>query len=149
MSRPLFVYGTLSDADLLAAVIRRRVDPGHLVAAVAPGFRVVHYPQRIYPALVRAPGGTAAGLIILNLTAFERDVLDAFEGAEYRRGIVPVIADSELHEADAYLPAIAVAADGPAWSLAHWQAHHKRNVLVDEATAAADIRARLIAVGPN
>ncbi len=40
-------------------------------------------------------------------------------------------------------------ADGPAWSLAHWQAKHKRDVLVDEATAAADIRARLVAVRPN
>ncbi len=149
MDRSLFVYGTLSDPDLLAAVIGRRVDRRHLLAAVAPGFRAVHYPQRVYPALVRAPGGRATGLLVLNLTPFERDVLDAFEGAEYRRGIVPVIFDDELHEADAYLPVVAVAADGPAWSLAEWQANHKPHVLVDEGAAAADIRARLIAVRPN
>lgn len=149
MDRSLFVYGTLSDPDLLAAVIGRRVDRRHLLAAVAPGFRAIHYPQRVYPALVRAPGGRAVGLLVLNLTPFERDVLDAFEGAEYRRGIVPVIFDEELHEADAYLPVVAVAADGPAWSLADWQANHKPQVLVEEGAAAADIRARLIAVRPN
>lgn len=149
MQRPLFVYGTLSDPDLLAAVLGRRVDRQHMLVAVAPGFRAVHYPQRVYPALVRAPGGRASGLLILHLTAFERDVLDAFEGAEYRREIVPVIFDNELHEADAYVPAVAVAADGPSWSLAHWQANHKPHVLVEEGTAAADIRARLIAARPN
>jgi len=149
MDRPLFVYGTLSDPDLLAAVLGRRVGRASMLAATAPGFRAVHLPQRVYPALVRAPGGQAAGLLILHLTGFERDVLDAFEGEEYRRGLVPVIFDSELHEADAYMPVIAVAADAPAWSLAHWQANHRARVLVEEAAAAADIRARLIAVRPN
>jgi hypothetical protein len=149
MDRPLFVYGTLSDPDLLAAVIGRRVDARNILAAVAPGFRAVFYPQRIYPALVRAPGGRAAGFLILGLTPFERDVLDAFEGAEYLREITPVVVDEEVHEADAYIPVIAIAADAPAWSLSTWQQNHKPHVLFEDGAAAADLRARLIAVRPN
>lgn len=149
MDRPLFVYGTLCDPDILAGVIGRRADPRQVLGAVAPGFRAVFYPQRIYPALVRAPGGRAEGLLILGLTAFERAVLDVFEGAEYRREIVPVLVDAELHEADAYLPVVHVGADGPAWSLADWRARYKAEVLTGEADAGAEIRARLIAARPN
>jgi len=149
MDRPLFVYGTLSDPQLMAAAVGRRIEPRNVLGAVAPGFRAVFYPQRSYPALVRAPGGRAEGLLILGLSPFERDVLDVFEGPEYRRGIVPVLVDAELHEADAYLPVVRVAPDAPGWSLAAWQARHKGEVLADEARAAADLRARLMAVRPN
>ena len=106
MALPLFVYGTLRDPDLLPAVLGRPLPPGSVHDAVASGFRAVHYPGRIYPALVRAPGGSAPGLLLTGLTPFERDLLDAFEGEEYLRGTVPVMVGEELHEADAYLPAI-------------------------------------------
>lgn len=149
MERPLFVYGTLRDPDLLTAVLGRALDRRNVLAATAPGWRAVHYPQRIYPALVRAPGGAATGLLLIGVTPFERDVLDAFEGAEYRRGIVPVIVEEELHEADAYLPAIAIRADAPGWALAGWQARHKQRVLVEDGATAAALRQRLIAARPN
>ena len=149
MSRPLFVYGTLSDPDLLAAVLGRATDARQCLAAVAPGFVAVHYPRRIYPALVRAPGGRAEGLLLLGLTAFELDLLDRFEGEEYRREIVPVIIETELHEADAYLPTAAIAPDERPWTLADWQRRHKRTALPAEAALAASIRAALIASRPN
>ena len=60
MQRPLFVYGTLRDPDLLAAVLGRPLAACEILAAVAPGFRAAHYPNRIYPALIRAPGAAAA-----------------------------------------------------------------------------------------
>lgn len=148
---PLFVYGTLRDPDLLAGALNRPLRPAHLHPARAPGFRAVHYPGRIYPALIRVPGAAAEGLLLTDLSAFERDLLDAFEGEEYRRQpIATMLADEpELHEADAYLPVIAVPADAHDWSLSRWQAEHKPKVLVAEAASAADIRARLIAVRPH
>lgn len=148
---PLFVYGTLCDPDLLAGVLNRPLRPAHLHPARAPGYRAVYYPGRIYPALVRAPGAAAEGLLLTDLTPFERDLLDAFEGDEYRRQTIAamLVDEPELHEADAYIPAIAVPADAHDWSLSRWQAEHKPQVLVREASAAADIRARLIAVRPN
>ncbi|MBK8084312.1 MAG: gamma-glutamylcyclotransferase [Devosia sp.] len=148
MSLPLFVYGAAAP-QLLAAVLGRPLRPAMLHAARAPGFRAVHYPGRIYPALVRRPGAAAEGLVLTDITPFERDLLDAFEGEEYRRGPVAVMIEAELHEADAYLPAIAIPQDAPGWELAAWQARHKHRVLAADAATASELRARLIAVRPH
>jgi hypothetical protein len=146
MGNPLFVYGTLRDPDLLVGVIGRPIAG---LGAAAPGFVAVHYPGRIYPALVRRPGGAAAGLVLTDLSAFEVDLLDAFEGTEYRRAIIPVMIDEELHEAFAYLPAIAIPADAEPWALSDWQVRHKPRVLQGERTTADELRAKLIAIRPN
>lgn len=146
---PLFVYGTLRDPDLVAAVLGRRLQT--VYPARAPGWRAVHYPGRVYPALVRAPGAAAQGLLITGLSPFERDLLDAYEGEEYRRTpIATMLLDGpELHEADAYLPVAAVPTDAHEWSLSRWQAEHKPRVLVSESGEAARLRERLIAIRPN
>lgn len=149
MTLPLFVYGTLRDPDLLAAVLGRPLRTGAQHIARAPGFRAVHYPGRIYPALIRAPGAAAEGLLLIDLTPFERDLLDAFEGEEYRRAPLAALVEEDLFEADAYLPAIAVPNTGADWLLADWQARHKPRVLGAEAASAAEIRTRLIAVRPH
>ncbi|MGN6156470.1 MAG: gamma-glutamylcyclotransferase family protein [Devosia sp.] len=149
MSDLLFVYGTLRDPDLLAAVLGRPLRGGHLIPATAPGFVALSYPGRIYPALVRRPGGAAPGLVLTDLTPFERDLLDAFEGGEYRPSLIPVMIEAELHEAFAYLPAIAVPANAQPWTLEGWQAIHKHRVLRAEQAGADEIRSRLIAVRPN
>lgn len=146
---PLFVYGTLRDPDLLASVLGRPLRPQRIHMAVAPGFRAVHYPDRIYPALIRTPGGRAEGLLLTDLSSFERDLLDRFEGDEYARDPLAVMIEEELFEADAYLPAIAVPQTAHDWSLSRWQQNHKPNVLVTETATARDIRERLIAVRPH
>jgi gamma-glutamylcyclotransferase (GGCT)/AIG2-like uncharacterized protein YtfP len=146
---PLFVYGTLRDPDLLAAILNRPLPADAALAAVAPGFAALHYPGRPYPALVRKPGGAAAGLALLGLSPFERDLLDRFEGAEYVRGVLAVLLGEELHEAEAYLPAVTVPATSPPWSLAGWQARHKPHVLAGEIATAQALRARLLAVRPH
>jgi hypothetical protein len=76
-------------------------------------------------------------------------LLDAFEGDEYRRALVPVIVDAELHEADAYLPTAVIAADAPEWSLASWQLSHKAAALAADRLTATELRARLLAIRPN
>ncbi len=145
----LFVYGTLRDPDLLAGVLGRSLRNGAMLPAAAPGLVALHYPGRIYPALVRRPGAAAPGLILTDLTPFERDLLDAFEGEEYRRGVIPVMIDEELHEADAYLPVAPVPGDAAPWTLSGWQAAHKTRVLAAECGTADEIRARLIAIRPH
>ena len=149
MPELLFVYGTLRDPDLLSRVLARSLNAGAMLPAAAPGFAALHYPGRLYPALVRAPGAAAPGLVLTDLSPFEHDLLDAFEGNEYRRGVVPVMIGEELHEAAAYLPAIAVPADAPPWTLATWQRQHKPRVLGAERAGADEIRRRLIAVRPH
>jgi hypothetical protein len=149
LALPLFAYGTLRDPDILRAVLGRPPLPHALHMARAPGFHVVHYPGRAYPALVRAPGAAAEGVAITDLSPFERDLLDAYEGAEYRRQPIAVLIEEDLFEADAYLPTIPVPADNTAWSLIRWQTNHKADVIVVEAEAASALRARLIAMRPN
>lgn len=149
MSALLFVYGTLRDPDLLAGVLNRPLRDDAMLPATAPGLAAVHYPGRIYPALVRSPGAAAPGLVLTDLTPFEHDLLDAFEGPEYHRRRVPVVIDAELHEAFAYLPAIAVAADAAPWTLEAWQLRHKSRVLGSERAGADQIRLKLIAVRPH
>ncbi len=149
MDLPLFVYGTLRDVDMLSGVLGRPLRAGELHAAVAPGYRAVHYPGRVYPALVRAPGVAAPGLVVLGLSRFERDLLDAFEGEEYRRGPLAAMLGEELFEADAYLPASAIAPDAIDWTLERWQAEHKARVLDGELGLAAELRQKLIAIRPN
>ena len=149
MPLPLFVYGTLRDPQLLSAVLGRPLRADAMPVAAAPGYAVVHYPGRIYPALVRRPGAGAPGLALLDLTPFERDLLDAFEGEEYRREIVAIMIGEELHEAHAYMPAITIPAEAAAWTLEEWQARHKAKVLSAEAASADELRRKLIAVRPN
>lgn len=149
LALPLFAYGTLRDPDILRAVLGRPLVSHALHPARAPGFHAVHYPGRVYPALVRVPGATAEGLVITDLTPFERDLLDAFEGAEYLRQPIAVMIEEDLFEADAYLPSIPVSAGNTPWSLLRWQANHKADVIVSEAKTASDLRARLIATRPN
>ncbi|RYH11027.1 MAG: gamma-glutamylcyclotransferase [Alphaproteobacteria bacterium] len=148
---PLFAYGTLRDPDLIGAVLGRPLRPGSAHPARAPGFKAVYYPGRIYPALIRSPGAGAEGVLITGLSPFERDLLDAYEGDEYRRGpIATMLADEpELHEADAYLPVVTVPTDAHEWSLSRWQAEHKTRAIVSESAEAARLRERLIAIRPN
>jgi hypothetical protein len=147
--RPLFVYGMLRDADICTALLGRALDRRNIAAAVAPGFRVVRYPGRHYPALVRVPGGTAEGQLLVGLSGFEHDVLDVFEGDEYRRDVIPVMVEEELHEAEVFLPTAKIAAEAEAWSFSGWQQNHKAAALVAQAEKGPQIRAQLIAARPN
>lgn len=149
VSLPLFAYGTLRDPDMLRLVLNRPLRPEALHPARAPGFHAVHYPGRVYPALVRVPGAAAEGLVITDLTAFERDLLDAFEGDEYIRQPIAVMIEEDIFEADAYLPTRRVPADNTAWSLNRWQTNHKADAIVSEAETASALRARLIAMRPH
>lgn len=149
MATLLFLYGTLRDPDLLAGVLARPLNGDAMLAAHAPGFAAVHYPGRPYPALVRSPGGAAEGLVLTDLSTFERDLLNMFEGEEYRPSIIPVIIGEELHEALAYLPAIAIPPDAGPWTLGNWQIRHKPNVLSSERQSADQIRLKLIAIRPH
>lgn len=139
----LFAYGTLQDPDILAAVLGRTVLAKAIKAANAPGFGVVYYPGRVYPALVAMLDQTAAGIIVEGLEPLDMVMLDAFEGDEYRRETIDVLLAGKPVQAQAYLPVIEVPADSPMWSLQQWTMTHKPNVFADEAKTAQDLRQSL------
>ncbi|QDZ12016.1 gamma-glutamylcyclotransferase family protein [Devosia ginsengisoli] len=145
----LFIYGTLQDADVLGAVLGRPVVVAGLRRAVAPGFRAVVHPGRVYPALVASGDEAAPGLLLDNLSHLDLAVLDAFEGEEYRRRPISVLVDGVGHPADAYLPLAAISANAPVWSLADWTSVHKPAVLGRETETATALRQRLAAQVPD
>lgn len=149
MAGLLFVYGTLRDPAMLALVLGRAVDPRNVLAATAPGWVAASLPGRSYPGLRPAPGGAVEGLLLRGLSPFELDLLDRFEGAEYRRAVLPVITDGELHEAAAYLPVQPLPPEAPRWDFDVWRQTHRRHMLAAEQLVAADRRQRLLAARPH
>lgn len=139
----LFAYGTLQDPDILAAVLSRSTANLKISDAQAPGFGVVYYPGRVYPALVAVPDTTAPGLVVMDLDAFDMAVLDAFEGDEYKRQAIGVRLAGTMVQAQTYMPVVAIPADSPKWSLTHWTMAHKPAVLAWETIIAKTLRQRL------
>jgi gamma-glutamylcyclotransferase (GGCT)/AIG2-like uncharacterized protein YtfP len=149
MKATLFVYGTLRDPDILSGVLDRAVEPEMMAPASAPGFAVVYYPGRVYPALVPRQGSDAMGALLTGLSAMDLQLLDAFEGDEYRREPIQVQVGNDRIEATAYLPVIDVGSDALTWTLKHWQEAHKADVLAGERASAALLRAKLTAIRPS
>ncbi|WP_165990035.1 gamma-glutamylcyclotransferase family protein [Streptomyces sp. YIM 98790] len=83
----LFVYGTLRFPEVLKGLLGRV--PERAPAAVR-GWRAAALERRPYPGLVPAPGATVHGLLITGLSPGEWEVLDRFEGDEYRLGRLPL-----------------------------------------------------------
>lgn len=141
----LFVYGTLQDADVLAAVLGWVVELTSLHRAIAPGYRATAYPRRVYPGLVVSPGDAAPGHVIHDLLPLDLAALDAFEGDEYVRGTIEVLIDGQRAQAQTYLPTITMSALAPVWSLSDWTSRHKPSVITAEVATAEALRRRLFA----
>lgn len=147
MPLPLFVYGTLREPTLLSILLGRRTAPP--LPAVAPGWRTVPAPGQPWPVLARAPGRAAEGLVLLDLTTFEIDLLDAWEGDAYRRLPLAVMIGEELHETGAYLPVSPPAPDAPDWSYGAWKEVHAASAIAAASAEAEELCAHLIAIRPN
>lgn len=89
----LFVYGTLLVDDVVNALIGRIPD---YQDAKAPGWRVVHLPQKVYPGLV-PDQGEAKGKVFTDLTDAEWAILDAFEDPAYTLTVVRVLTSCEIN----------------------------------------------------
>ena len=137
---PLFAYGTLRDPDVCFAVLGHRLEPGQLAAALAPGCRVVTFPGRSYPGLVRAAGAVAEGTLISGLTAADLALLDRFEGDEYRRQTIELIVTGTPATADVYWPSRLIPDSAADWRLDSWVARHKTAFLAAEAGSIAQQR---------
>jgi hypothetical protein len=132
----LFLYGTLRDPEILAAVLGRSPSGDDLVLATAPDCAAVGFPDRPYPALVRRAGSVAEGLLLKRVTPRDIAALDAFEGEEYRRGPIAVAVASAVLPAEVYWPAIPVPPSSPDWTLDRWTREHKQRVLARETALA-------------
>jgi len=111
--RPLFVFGTLLDPAIRAAVMGK-ASPGR--PAVLHGFERRRVVGAEYPALRRRIGGRVRGLLLPAPDAPTLARLDAHEGEEYVRRAIWVEAGRRLRRADCYLAAPAARLSRQPWA---------------------------------
>jgi gamma-glutamylcyclotransferase (GGCT)/AIG2-like uncharacterized protein YtfP len=91
-ARHLFVYGSLVQPTCLDEVLGHR-HLGERLAARVANFRRVTTPSYAYPYLVAEPGASVDGVLLMDLSAYDLQVLDRYEEVEsgvYRRELVEV-----------------------------------------------------------
>jgi len=88
----LFVYGTLVEPTKLDEVLGYHF-PGERLRARLAGYERVTSPSYDYPYLVARPSQAVDGILIMDLSARELDVLDRYEDVDtgmYQRIVVEV-----------------------------------------------------------
>jgi len=120
---PVFLYGTLRDPAMLAAVLGRMPERGELRPARLPGHAVRRAADTGWPALVPEPGAAAEGLV-LGSTHEDRARLDYIEaGWGYRRQPVELrLSEGGPLRAECYFPPAPLPPTYGPWSLPEWQA---------------------------
>lgn len=78
----LFAYGTLQFPQIIAALLGRELAGVPALLREHSRFRVA---DRVYPAVVAAPGGEVPGVLYSGLEPADLERLDAYEGPLYER----------------------------------------------------------------
>ena len=123
-----FFFGTLRDADILAAVLGRTIAPG--LGARLEGYRLAPVLGEQYPTLVAASAEQVEGTIAEGLDTSDAAKLAFFEGDEYFASPHTV-----LTSADARLSALVFIARAPLaigtenWDFSTWLLDHKADFL--------------------
>ena len=129
-SVPVFLYGTLTDPDVLARVLGRPLRPGELEPARLDGFRRRRAAAASYPVLVPAPDATVDGLLLH--PASDRDVrrLNHFESGEYHAELRPVrTRDGVTRPAWLYAARADLPVSAEAWRPEDWRRRHLADFL--------------------
>ena len=125
--KPLFLYGTLRHAPLLAVVSGKDKVP--VTPATLEGYATLHALDpdgavQNFPLITPRPGAQAEGVLI-NPGAEARARLDSYEHAfGYDTGPVTIQTSQGPVEAEVYLPQAGLWQGGQPWSLADWAAAH-------------------------
>jgi gamma-glutamylcyclotransferase (GGCT)/AIG2-like uncharacterized protein YtfP len=121
-----FFYGTLMDADVLTAVIGRRLAPAHMDVAVVQGYRRVYVADAWYPMLVPDAGGEVRGYLVSTIDGREADRISRYEGVEYDRQAVLVIGTGRGPvQAQIYMARPGVKASDRDWDLDAWRRRYR------------------------
>ncbi len=128
--RTIFLYGTLTDLDVLAHVLGRPLVLNELVPATIDGFRRVQAAGVSYPLLVPDESSAVPGLLLCLPSPRDIICLDHFESGEYvaQRHHVR-LEEGSTCEAWLYMGLPDFVAGEEAWDLAGWQERHKEAFL--------------------
>jgi hypothetical protein len=125
--RPLFIYGSLMDRELLALVIGRATDGLRIEVATIYDFIRRRALNESFPILVPHPGGRVDGVVVTDLTAADVDRLrfyeaTDYEGSDYALATLPVECRGEFLAAQVFLPTAQLSADEMIWDFDAWAA---------------------------
>ena len=130
MTLPLFVYGSMRDADVRALVLGPGCPEVRAEPAWMPGAAAALVPGESYPYLVLVEGARAPGEVLYGLDEACLDRIHFFESDEY------AIAECEVEGTDGdriaamHFGGVAIPqAPIVPWSLAQWQATEKTRFL--------------------
>ena len=128
----VFVYGTLRDPGLRAAVVGAT---GDTEPAMLRGYAVHPVAGDVVPLIRPATDRVATGLLWRGLTTDQMDRLALFEGAWGYTLVTVTVALADGTDADAqmWLPPAEPEAEPGEWSLEDWQARHAAT-MIDAAT---------------
>ena len=130
MNLPLFVYGSMRDADVLALVLGSDRLDVRSEPAWMPGAAAVLVPGESYPHLVPTEGARAPGEVLYGLGETGLDRIRFFEGDEYALIECEVERASGERIAAVHFGGVAIPpAPVVAWSLEQWQASEKARFL--------------------
>ena len=131
MNLPLFVYGSMRDADVRALVLGRTPRAIRIESAWMSGVTVALVPGESYPYLVSAEGERALGELIHGLDEECLDRVLFFEGDEYASAECTVERTGGERVAAMHFGGIAIpAAPVVPWSLERWQAREKSRFIL-------------------
>ena len=130
MNRPLFVYGSMRDGDVLALVLGRNHPEIRIEPAWMPDAAVALVPGESYPYLVSAEGTRAPGAVIYGLDKGCLERVLFFEGDEYAFVECIVETAGGKRIAATHFGGIGIP-KGPVvpWSLEQWQMREKARFL--------------------
>lgn len=117
----LFFYGTLRWTPLLRRVLGTAVDGLGVIPARLPDHAVVWAAGEAFPMIVAAPGGSAEGLVVQDLTQEQVDRLDYYEGGfayDLQERVVETA--QGLRRAQVYVPQPGRWTAGAPWDLDDW-----------------------------
>lgn len=124
-----FFYGTLMDEDVRRAVlgVRALAPTEH---ATLEGWRRIKMASVSYPMIVRARNHSVDGVLMHGIDGRAREMLQIYEGDEYRMLGVEVRAGDFMISAKMFAPrpGLTIRGRGP-WDLETWQRRHKRRFL--------------------
>ena len=130
MTPPLFVYGSMRDADVRTLVLGPDCAGVRTEPAWMPGAAAARVPGESYPYLVAVEGGCVPGEVLHGLDETCLDRIHFFEGDEY--AFVECVVERAGGERIAAMHfGGAEIAEGPVvpWSLERWQASEKARFL--------------------
>ncbi len=142
-TKSMFFFGTLMDADILAAILERSPAAAEREVAYLRGFRRVFVAGRPYPMLIEQTGGRVEGVLVHGLSERDCARLGYYEGWEYVTAPVTIrTLSGKTIETEMFTCSSGVLAENRDWRLDIWQRKHKPAAL----TAASEAMARFARV---